>query len=102
VSSLVLSGPAGKYLKTNGQTVQLSTALKSALVAQEVAVSQVAGIIEVVNETGSRVSLVAKAFGSYAAGDAVLLTNLASIQELVGADRQPVVVLSIPAGSLVA
>jgi hypothetical protein len=101
VSSLVVSGPAGKYLTTQGQTVQFSSVEKSALVAQIVAVSPVAEVLQVVDETGQSVRLVAKAYGAYAGTDFVLVMGPSRIAELVGQDRQPVVILPVAAGSLV-
>jgi hypothetical protein len=104
MSSIVLSGPAAtKLMQTNGKFLEVASVAKSALVAQTVLCSAGgAGVLAFVDQKGERVQLTAKPFASYGSGDFVIITTGgANAFECVGADRQPVSLVGIPAGSLV-
>lgn len=104
MSSIVLSGAAAtKLLQSNGKFLQVASVEKSALSTQIVLCSAgPAGILSFVDQKGERVSLKAQAYGSYGSSDLVLvITGGANTYECVGADRQPITLVGIPAGSLV-
>ena len=104
---LVVSGSlvSGRLLKTNGQPLQTTAVLVSAVVAgTNVLCSEVGpvtgGGLAVVQENGQNGKLFVQQSTGYADGDYILTVAEPGVYECVGADRQPVVLFSA-LGSLV-
>lgn len=107
-SSFVLSGAARALVKTDGSDVPFASMLKSAVVPTTPVVtlaglsasSVAAAVLALVTRTGERIQYKAAPYGSYAPTDSVLVAPTLGVFDMLGADRQPVQLVAVPASTL--